>query len=362
MTLRRRDFLKLIASAGLSAAMASSLLALMGCDTGPAETAPVPPPPSSGTPVPPPPPPTTTSGVQPETSTATTPPTAPAPGETKDRPTPPAGDAPAPYLSVARGTDPAAITRAAVERLGGISRFVPDGSDVIIKPNICVGSHTYEYAATTNPEVVGTLVSLCLAAGARRVRVLDQPFSGTGAQAYQRSGIGEAVEKAGGQMELMSAMKYTDFNIPGGVDLKKWSVYRDVIDTDVLINVPIAKHHGLARLTLSLKNLMGLVEKPNRFHVNLGQRVADLYSLLRPQLTVVDAVRILTDHGPTGGDLNDVKLTNTVIASHDGVAADSYASTLFGLTGQDIPYLRAAAAMGLGTTDLTGVKVEEFDL
>jgi uncharacterized protein (DUF362 family) len=100
----------------------------------------------------------------------------------------------------------------------------------------------------------------------------------------------------------------------------------------------------------------------NKFHINLGQRIADLNSLVRPTLTLVDAVRILMNHGPTSGDLNDVKLANTVIASRDIVAADAYAATLFGLTGADIPAIRAGAQMGLGTMDLGNVKVEEISL
>jgi uncharacterized protein (DUF362 family) len=126
--------------------------------------------------------------------------------------------------------------------------------------------------------------------------------------------------------------------------------------------VPIAKHHSLARLTLGSKNLLGVVAKPNDIHRNLGQRVADLASLIRPTLTVVDAVRILTAHGPTGGSLNDVKQTNTVIASHDLVAADAYGATLFGMTGSDIAYIKAGAEMGLGTMDLKSIKVEEVNV
>jgi uncharacterized protein (DUF362 family) len=243
-----------------------------------------------------------------------------------------------------------------------MERFVKKGNDVIIKPNICVAYHTYEYAATTNPQVVGSLVRLCIAAGARRVRVMDQPFGGTAEQAYERSGIAKAAKEAGAEMEIMSAMKFKEIAIPDGRDIKKWSVYADALDTDVLINVPIAKHHNLGRLTLGMKNLMGLIKDRGQFHFNLGQRLADLTSLLRPQLTVVDAVRILTNHGPTGGSLADVKLMNTVIASHDIVAADTYATTLFGLTGDDIPAIRAAAPMGLGTTDLKSVKVEEISV
>lgn len=266
------------------------------------------------------------------------------------------------YLAIAYGQNPELIVQAAIQALGGIERFVKKGNDVIIKPNICVAYYTYEYAATTNPEVVGALVRLCMAAGARRVRVMDQPFGGTAEQAYERSGIAKAVKEAGAEMEVMSAMKFRETAIPDGKDITKWPIYADALDTDVLINVPIAKHHSLARLTLGMKNLMGLIKNRGEFHFNLGQRIADLTSLLRPQLTVVDAVRILTNHGPSGGNLDDVKLMNTVIASHDIVAADAYAATLFGLTGNDIPAIRAAAQMGLGTTDLKSMKVEEISV
>ena len=157
-------------------------------------------------------------------------------------------------------------------------------------------------------------------------------------------------------------MKYREAEIPQGRDIKKWTVYGDVLDADVLINVPIAKHHSLARLTLGMKNLMGVIESRNRFHINLAQRIADLNSVVRPSLTVVDAVRILVKHGPPSGNLDDVKLTNTVIASHNTVAADAYAATLFGLTGADVPATRIGAEMGLGTMDLSGVRVEEISV
>lgn len=267
------------------------------------------------------------------------------------------------YLAVARGGDAKAITRAALGAIGGIERFVKNGNDVIIKPNICHDYHTYEYATTTNPDVVAALVELCLGAGARRVRVMDTPFGGGGPEsAYARSGIGDAVEAAGGQMEVMNRAKFRDTHIPDGRDITSWPVYQDVLNTDVLIDVPIAKHHSLARLTLGGKNLLGVIGRPNAMHINLGQRIADLVSLVRPTLTVVDAVRILTSHGPTGGNLDDVHETNTVIASHDIVAADAYAATLFDLSGKDIAYVKAAAEMGLGTLDLASVRIEEIAL
>ena len=267
-----------------------------------------------------------------------------------------------PYIAVARGEDPDTLVKAAIDSLGGIERFVKKGNDVIIKPNICNTSHGYEYAATTNPQVVAALVTLCLDAGAKRVRVMDRPFGGTSERGYEISGIGDAVKAVGGEIEVMSPMKFRDFEIPEGIDIKKWPVYTDCLETDVLINVPIAKHHALARLTLGMKNLMGIIDDRTQFHFNLGQRIADLTSLVHPQLTVIDAIRILKNHGPTGGDLADVEQTNMIIASHDMVAADSYATQLFGLTPVDIPALRCAEKMRLGVTDMTGIEIKEIDV
>lgn len=266
------------------------------------------------------------------------------------------------YLAVVRGGEPEEVTRRAVEAIGGMARFVERGDDVIVKPNICVAYHTFEYAATTNPEVVATLVKLCLEAGARRVRVIDLPFGGTAQMAYERSGIKAAVETAGGEMELMNPAEFVEAEIPQGQDLKKWHFYGPVLDADVLINVPIAKHHNLARLTLGMKNLMGVVLNRPALHSNLGQRLADITSLLRPELTVVDAVRILTAHGPTGGNLDDVLKLDTVIASHDIVAADAYATTLFGKEPSYLDYVKAGAEMGLGEMELSKLKIEEITI
>ena len=285
---------------------------------------------------------------------------APKPAEEGRRqPTAPTADQA--YLSVARGSDPATITERAIAALGGIERFVKSGDDVIIKPNICVDYNPPEYGATTNPTVVATLVKLCLSAGAKRVRVMDMPFGGTTESAYIISGIEASTKAAGGVMEVMNPAKFVETPIPNGVDIKKWKIYSDIMTADVLINVPIAKHHSLARLSLGMKNLLGVITEPNRIHSNLDQRIADLTSVVRPTLTVVDAVRTLMAHGPTGGSLSDVQQTNTIIASHDMVAADAWAATLFDRQGADIAYIKAAAQMGLGTLDLGSINIEEIE-
>jgi uncharacterized protein (DUF362 family) len=205
---------------------------------------------------------------------------------------------------------------------------------------------------------------MCFEAGAKRVRVMDFPFGGTAKQAYRISGIQEAVERAGGQVEVMNSIKYAEFTFPAQArDLKTWKVYQDILKADVLINVPIAKVHSSARLTLGLKNLMGMVQNRSALHANLHQRIADLGTLIKPTLTLVDGVRVLMENGPTGGSLDYVRSANTVIASHDIVSADAYAAReFFGLAPDDVGYIRLAQEMNLGRTDFENLLVRQEQL
>jgi len=359
MSLTRRQFLRRALALGLGAAGSGAVLSLGGCgepagtgapESGPTAAAARPANTATARPV-------STATAQPADTATITQPAAPSP--VPPTPEPAAGQA---YLAAVHGSDVAAIVERALVALGGIERFVRPGFDVVVKPNICNAYHGPEYASTTNPDVIAALVRLCLGAGAKQVRVMDSPFGGTAKKAYKTSGIQAAVEAAGGEMVLMSGLKFTNTAIPQGRDIQEWPAYSEALAADLLINVPIAKHHGTTRLTLGGKNLMGLVENRGEIHWNIGQRIADLGSLFRPALTVVDAVRILMDNGPTGGDLADVKQTDLVIASHDMVAADTYATRLFGVDPLDIAYIKAGADLGLGTMDLSSVKVEELSL
>jgi uncharacterized protein (DUF362 family) len=231
----------------------------------------------------------------------------------------------------------------------------------VIKPNICTAYYSYEYAATTNPYVIGALVALCFGAGARQVKVMDSPFGGSAPNAYVISGIQEQVEQAGGEMVLMSPLKFIETDIPQGVDIKRWAIFDDVLNADVLINVPILKHHSLARLTIGMKNLMGVITDRGSIHRNMGQRLADLASVVKPDLTIVDAMRMLMANGPTGGNLSDVNPAGTLVASVDIVAADSYAARFYGVQPDTLDYIQAGTAMGLGRSDLGSLRIEEIN-
>jgi uncharacterized protein (DUF362 family) len=363
--LTRRDFLQLLLNSGGAAAV---LQLLSACGVKPASIPPTLPP--SKTPFGPNGPDLSNvgaiAGAVGQNATPL-PPDTPAPtavpATETSTPAPPAA-----YLAVARGSDdPEALTRAAVDAVGGMARFVPEGAYVLIKPNVCTSNHSYLDADTTNPWVVGALVKMCFEAGAGRVRVFDYPFNGSNPSNYQTSGIAEQVLAAGGELETLDWNKFIPTPLPNSCSLGSAAFYSEVTGADVVIDVPIAKHHGGAGLTLGMKNLMGVVADRNAIHADLHRRIADLADYVRPELTVIDAVRILTAGGPISGSRADVQVMNTVIASPDVVAADAYAaSRIFSAyyavysDPNRLGYVRIGAENELGRSDLENLKIEEI--
>jgi uncharacterized protein (DUF362 family) len=249
-------------------------------------------------------------------------------------------------LAVAHGPSPTAITRAAVDAVGGMARFVSRGARVVVKPNIG-WDRTPEQAANTNPEVVAALVKMAFEAGATSVLVMDNPCNDP-RRCYQRSGIAEAVKAAGGTVDFFEESRVRKMKL-GGERLKDWEVHPAIIEADVRINCPVAKHHGLGELTLGMKNWMGSVGGPRgRMHQDLGTSIVDLAAFFKPQLTVIDGVRILTRGGPQGGSLSDVKRLDTVIASADPVVAEARGVILIGRKPEAFAYIAKAASRGLG--------------
>jgi uncharacterized protein (DUF362 family) len=275
-----------------------------------------------------------------------------------------AADAAKPVIAVASKGSPEAMTRAAVMALGGMGKFVKKGEVVVVKPNIG-WDRTPELAANTNPDVVKTVVKMCLEAGAKKVRVMDRTCNDP-RRCYKRSGIKDAVESLGNPaatVEHIDERNFVEMPIKKGTTLKSWTFCKDIFDADKIINVPIAKHHNAARLTMSLKNIMGVLGgNRGNIHHDLDQNIAELNSVVKFDLIVMDAVRILTGNGPQGGRVQDVKAMNTVIAGTDPVAIDSYGATLFNITGKDVPHVLYASQMGLGEIDLKKVKVMRVDL
>ena len=252
------------------------------------------------------------------------------------------------------------LTRQALEALGGMNRFVSRGNIVWIKPDIGWDRRP-EQAATTNPDVVATLVEMSYQAGAKKVLVSDNPCN-PARLSFPRSGIQQAAEKAGAQVIFLDERKFRRMPINGKV-LREWEVYQDVVEADRLINVPIAKNHNLCLATLGMKNLMGVIGGPrNRLHQDLGGTLVDLASFLKPRLVVLDAIRVLTANGPVGGNLADVKRKDTLVAGVDQVAVDALGATLLGYKPASIGYIEQGNARGLGTIDFNSLAPKQIEV
>ncbi len=267
---------------------------------------------------------------------------------------------PAPVLGVAQGKDYRLLVEEAVENVGGIGEFIKSGDRVVIKPNMG-WDRTPEQGANTHPLVVGRLAELALDAGAAKVQVFDYTCNEK-RRCYTNSGIIDALEKIGDSKihwEHIDMRKFVPVDIERGKSLKRWEIYKDALAADCYINVPVAKHHGLSRLSLGLKNSMGIIGgNRGRLHHNLGQELADLATVVQPKLTVIDATRLLLRNGPQGGRMEDVKIADMVIASADPVAADAYATTLFDMAPQDIASTVAAYEMGLGEMNIDRMEIK----
>ncbi len=265
----------------------------------------------------------------------------------------------APTLAMASGTNYEMLVAKVLGALGGIKQFVKPGAKVVVKPNIGWDRNPAQ-GANTHPRVVMALVKQALDAGASKVMVFDRSCNDS-RRCYTNSGIAEAVESIGDRRavcEFVDNRKFVPVKIEKGVLVAEWQFYKDALDADCYINVPVAKHHGLSRLTLGMKNVMGVIGgQRGEIHQSIGQRLADLNTVIRPNLTVIDATRILLRHGPVGGDLADVKVLDTLMASTDPVAADAYATTLFDLKPDAIESTRAAYKAGLGEMDLSKIRL-----
>lgn len=252
------------------------------------------------------------------------------------------------------------LTESAMESLGGMNRFVAKGDVVWIKPNIGWNRRP-ELAANTNPDVVGTLVRLCLEAGAKKVKVGDHPCH-PARQAYRNSGIAKAVKAAGGQMVYMDKKRFQDVDL-GGEHLPSWPIYTEVLEADLVINVPVLKHHGLTGASMAMKNYMGIIGgNRGQWHQNMNACLADITRFMKPRLCVLDAVRVLTAHGPQGGDPNDVDVRGIVAAGTDIVALDAFGASVMGHGPSDIANIKAAEARGLGTADFQSLAPVEQTL
>jgi len=264
-------------------------------------------------------------------------------------------------LVAVKNGEPDKLLDAAMEALGGMGRFVRPNQTVVVKPNIAWDVEP-ERAANTNPLLVRRIVEQCRAAGAKTVYVFDNTCDNW-RRSYKTSGIEQAVRDAGGTLVSGENERYYQPVKVGGKRLLEAKEHELILESDVFINVPVLKSHGSATLTVSMKNLMGIIWDRRYWHRNdLHQCIADFAAYRRPDLNVVDAYRAMLHNGPRGVSVRDVTEMRSLLVSTNMVTADAAAARLLGLAPDQVDYIRLAAAQGVGRLDLGNLAVKRIVL
>jgi len=258
--------------------------------------------------------------------------------------------------------DPAAAARKAVDALGGMSRFVQKGDRVVLKPNMSFASGP-DRASNTHPAVVHAVAQMCLEAGAGQVMIVDNPLQSADL-CLRRAGVADACKGLKNTyVQMFTDHKfYREIKIPQGKVLDRVEVLKEVLDSGVLICLPQAKSHSNTGVSMGIKGLMGLIWDRWSFHskYNINEALADLATVLRPKLTILDATRALTTGGPGGP--GEVVKPNLVIAGTDPVAVDAFGvgvAPWYGqqFKGRQVEHLLAASQRGLGKIDVDGLNI-----
>ena len=254
-------------------------------------------------------------------------------------------------ISVAKGSDRRKNLRAALGALGGMENFVRPGEKVLLKVNAAFATPPV-LGATTHPDLVSEMVALCLAAGAAQVAVTDNPINDP-ASCFELTGIGPAARKAGARIMLPRPDRFEPFSLIGGRLIHNWPVLGAPLRwADKVIGLAPVKDHHRSGASMTMKNWYGLLGgRRNIFHQEIHTIITELAMMVQPALVILDGTWSMQANGPTGGSLDDLEATNTLIAGTDQVAVDTLGATLLGKTVRDLPHLQLAAEAGVGTSD-----------
>ncbi len=265
-------------------------------------------------------------------------------------------------LVAVKDGEPDVMFEKGIAELGGMSQFVKTGNVVVVKPNIGWDTPP-ERAANTNPVLIGKIVEHCINAGAKEVLVFDNTCD-EWTRCYKNSGIEDAVNSAGGKMVTGKDKKmYKEVEVTKGVSLKSTTVHELVLNADVFINVPVLKNHGGATMSLTMKNLMGVVWDRGWWHKHdLHQCIADFASFKKPDLNIIDGYNVMKRNGPRGVSVADVVNMKYQILSTDMVAADTAASKIFGVDLAKVKHIALAEELGVGTMDLKSLNIKRITI
>jgi uncharacterized protein (DUF362 family) len=267
---------------------------------------------------------------------------------------------PAAGLVVVKGSDPALMLRKGLEAWGGMEALALSGKKVLIKVNAAF-ARPPEDATTTDPELVAEAVRQFLAAGASKVTVFDHILQDLPDQTLEKNGIGPAAKAAGAEVVVYAVRKpgaARVVQIPGATALPSAGILEEIFAADVIVNMPKVKHHSGAKLSMAMKNFIGITQTMGNFHnIELQKAIAEINTVVKPALIISDATNILLDHGPGGP--GTVSKPGQIVIGRDPVAMDSYCCGFFGVAPTSMGYLVYGEQLGVGTTDFASLGITE---
>jgi uncharacterized protein (DUF362 family) len=261
----------------------------------------------------------------------------------------------APYkqkrMAIATGKDRIKTVNSALKAIGGIESFIQKGDHVLIKVNAAFATPP-ALSATTSPELLGEVVRICLKAGAKKVKVTDNPINDP-ASCFALTGIESAARAAGAEVHLPKNSYFKPITVKGGELIKNWPfLFHPFKGVNKVIGISPVKDHHRSGASMAMKNWYGVLGgRRNIFHQDIHNIIKELAMMIKPTLVILDGTVTMMTNGPTGGSLSDLKQTNTMIVSTDQVAADSFGATLLGKNPNDLPFIRKAAEAGAGNPD-----------
>ena len=256
-----------------------------------------------------------------------------------------------------------ACVRKSVKLSGGLAAVVKRGDTVLIKPNV-LAAKSVESGAITDPRVCKAIANMVREAGARPVIGESASVGADTEEAFRIGGYDELRKEGYEVVDLKGkGIETVRVPIPKGKSIKEVVLPKVVVDADVIISVPKMKTHDGTLVTLSLKNMKGVLSDKLKRQVHrlfgIFQGVVDLCTVVKPDLVVVDGIIAMEGFGPAFGD--PVKM-GLVIAGRDPVATDAVASVVMGFESQEDQIVDIAAKSGLGTANLNDIEIVGVDI
>ena len=263
-----------------------------------------------------------------------------------------------------------AATKRCLSLMGNIETIVRPGMKVLLKLNLLSASLGPERAVNTHPAVIRALVDIFMGNYGCEVYIGDSCGSlrtGSTDKAFRVTQIDKIAEDTGAIIVNFDKDEVLDITNNNAAILKEFKIAKTVKSVDVVVSVPKLKTHGLTRYTGAIKNMFGSIPANGKKNVHLlapknrsmAQALVDVYEMVQPHITIMDAVIGMEGNGPNAGDPRKVGL---IIAGFDGVALDAVASTIIGFDPMKVPIIKYAHERKLGTAIMNNINIVGEDI